>query len=133
MPVSADRGASLVEVLVSIVLLGVAGIAVLTALAATTVGARTHREVAVQWEIEELTHKRSTPCTSNLDVSMPVGVGAGVDAVSLRCVAVADVDGHPAALLEASATSGRGVVSVAALVQVPRTQYVTNVLRWSVD
>ncbi|MCB0966017.1 MAG: cellulose binding domain-containing protein [Ilumatobacter sp.] len=41
-----DRGASLIEMLVAVVLLGTAGVAVLLAMATTTIGARNHDEIA---------------------------------------------------------------------------------------
>jgi type II secretory pathway pseudopilin PulG len=45
-PTERDRGATFIEVLVSVVILGTAGVAVLTALAAAATGASAHRSVS---------------------------------------------------------------------------------------
>jgi hypothetical protein len=60
-------------------------------------------------------------------------VADGVTSVSLRCVPTANVDGIRAAILEATVSAGGGDVTVTALVQVPRFEYVTNVIRWTAD
>ncbi len=94
-----DRGTTLIEVLVSIVLLGIAGVAVLTALRVSIIGATTHDEVAqnqaVLTEAADLMTDTEpervvyTPCTggttaayqSAIDAQFPP---AGTIAVSVR-------------------------------------------------
>lgn len=135
-----DRGAVLALVLVLVVVMGaiVLGLATyattaLTSSAITTdrTDARNAASAVVTWQIEELTHKRAAPCTTNSEVTVPTGLVAGAVA-TLRCVPDADVDGHPTALLVASATMPSGLsVAVSALVQVPESAYVVNVLRWT--
>jgi Tfp pilus assembly protein PilX len=89
---------------------------------------------ALQWQIEEMTTKRSVPCASPQTITVPAPVVADARSVSLSCVPGSALDGHPTVVLTSVASSAQGpVTEIVARVQVPVMSYETHVIAWHVS
>lgn len=89
---------------------------------------------ALHWQIEELTTKRSLPCTSTSTISVPAPVAAEAEAVVLTCTPGPVLDGHPTVVLTSVASSDRGpVAEIVTRVQVPVMSYEAHVIAWHVS
>jgi Tfp pilus assembly protein PilX len=138
-----DDGSVLILTLVLSVVLSlvVIGLATFAATGLATSDVTTERNAvvasataAVQYEIEELAHKRSEPC-SDADTQIPLPGALAINDASLTlwCRPAGWFDGHPAAVLEATASNPQTSVTVSALVEVPRGKWRADVVGWSVD
>lgn len=141
-PPGRDRGSVLILTLVlsivlSLIVIGLATFAA-TGLATSDVTSQRNAVVAsataaVQYEIEELAHKRSEPCSdADAEIAVPSGLAINGASLTLWCRPAGWFDGHPAAVLEATATNPETSVTVSALVQVPRGKWRADVVGWSV-
>lgn len=89
---------------------------------------------ALNWQIEEMTTKRSLPCTTTATINVPPPVVAEAEVVVLTCTPGSVLDGHPTVVLTSVASSGRGpVTEIVARVQVPVMSYEAHVIAWNVS
>lgn len=139
-PGHGDQGSVLVLTIVLTAVLSVVAISIATYVAtglrnsnavADRLEASAAAEAGLDYWIEELTHKRELPCTTNAPISLPAGV-AGASTVIATCAPVAPAHGHPTVIITVDAISPADVQGrVVATVQVPASDYTTRILDWT--
>jgi Tfp pilus assembly protein PilX len=135
-----DQGSVLVLAIVLTSVLAIVAISIATYVAtglrnsnavSDRLGADTAAAAGLDFWIEELAHKRATPCTAPTPITVPPGL-AGGSTVTATCTPTTPVEGHPTVIITVEALTPADVRGrIVATVQVPAFDYTTRILDWT--